>query len=89
MTRSINDVDLGASICYGSILGEDSDSSFTLDVIGIHDTFLHFLILTEDAGLFQQLVYKCCFTVVNVGDDSHISDIISCYLHNFHSFFQI
>ena len=51
MTRSINDVDLGASICYGSILGEDSDSSFTLDIVGIHDTLSDLLIVTEHTAL--------------------------------------
>ena len=51
MTRSINDVDLGAAICYGSVLGEDSDTSFTLDIVGIHDTLSDLLVVTEYTAL--------------------------------------
>ena len=87
MTRSINDVDFCIFVKYCSIFRQNRDSSFTLDVIGIHDTFLHFLILTEDAGLFQQLVYQCCFAVVYVSDDSNITNVLSfCFHYMYPSF---
>ena len=51
MTRSINNIYLSILIIYGSVLGKNGDSSFTLYVIGIHYSLCHFLIGTESSAL--------------------------------------
>ena len=51
MSRSIDDVDLGILVIYGSVFGKDGDTSFTLNVVGVHNTFLYFLVVTEDTAL--------------------------------------
>ena len=81
MARSINDIDFYIFVEYSSILRKNGNTTFTLNIIGIHDTFLDFLIGTEYTTLFQQLIDQSSFTVVNVGDDSYVSNIVSCCFH--------
>ena len=77
MSRSINNIDLGAFVMYGCVFGENGDSSFPLDIIGVHDSFPDLLILTEDTALTEKLVYQSGLAVVNVSDDSHVANIFS------------
>ena len=51
MSRRINDINLGSLIIDGSIFGQDCDSPFPLNIVGIHDPFLHGLIFTEHSAL--------------------------------------
>ena len=51
MTWGVDDIDLHTLVEYGCILGEDGDSSLSLDVIGVHDTLFYFLVCTEYAAL--------------------------------------
>ena len=39
------------SVKNGSVFGKDGDTSFTLNVVGVHNTFLYFLVVTEDTAL--------------------------------------
>ena len=52
MSRCVNDIDLNTIIMNGSILRKDCNSTLTLDIIRVHDTFFYFLILTEYTTLF-------------------------------------
>ena len=52
MARRIDNVDFCILIKYSGIFGQDSDTTLTLDIVGIHDTFLYFLIGTENTALF-------------------------------------
>ena len=81
MARGIDDIDLYALIINGSIFRQDRDSTFTLDIIGIHDTLLNFLICAEYSALLQKLIDKSRLAVVNMGDDCDISYIFSCCFH--------
>src|SRR6185437_12574225 len=47
VTRSIDNVDLGALILDGSILAEDRDAPFFLEIVIIHDQLAGFLVLPE------------------------------------------
>ena len=78
MSRSVDNVDLRAFVIDSCVFGEDGDASFSLNIIGVHDTLLDLLILTEHTALAQQLVHQGGLAVVYVGDDRHISYIISC-----------
>ena len=51
MARRIDNVDFCILIKYSGIFGQDSDTTLTLDIVGIHDTFLNGLIFTEYAAL--------------------------------------
>lgn len=46
--------------------GKNGDSTLTLDIVRVHDTFLNLLIGTENAALFQKLVYQCSFTMIDM-----------------------
>lgn len=51
MARSINNVNLSILICDSCILRKNSDSSFSFDIIGIHNSFSDFLISSESSAL--------------------------------------
>jgi hypothetical protein len=65
----VDDVDVGAAITHRAVLGEDGDAALALEVIGVHDPFLHVLVRREGARLLQQLVDERGLAVVDVGDD--------------------
>ncbi|CDA98224.1 putative uncharacterized protein [Lachnospiraceae bacterium CAG:215] len=82
MSRCVDDVDLCSFVKNCGIFREDRDSAFSLNIVGIHDTFRNFLILAEYTALFEQFIDQCCLTVVDMGDDRNISDVFSFCLHN-------
>ena len=51
MTWSVDDVDLGIFVINSCIFGKNRDTTFPLDIVGVHNTFLDFLIRTEYAAL--------------------------------------
>ena len=81
MARGVDDVDLGTLIHNGSVLGQNGDTTLTLDIVGVHDTFCNFLIGAEYAALFQKFIYQSRFAVVNMGNDGNVSDIFSFLSH--------
>ena len=52
MTWGIDDVDLRIFVKYCRIFGKDGNTSFSFNIIGVHDAFLNFLVGAEYAGLF-------------------------------------
>ncbi|MNE49910.1 hypothetical protein D3C80_1444610 [compost metagenome] len=77
MARGIYDVDQEFFIGNCCIFGKDSDSAFPLQIVGVHCTFLQGFVGAENTGLLQQLIDKCCFTMVNVGNNRDIADFCS------------
>ena len=59
------------------IFGQDSYAAFPLQVVRVHNAFLHNFILPKNAALFQKLVDQRSFAVVNVRDNRNISQILS------------
>jgi hypothetical protein len=57
VSGGIDDVDFCVFIKYSRVLGQDGDSSLTLQVIGVHYTLLNLLVYAEHAALPKQLVY--------------------------------
>ena len=84
MARGVDDIDLNAVILNGGILCENCDSSFTLDVVGIHYSVFNFLIFSECAALLEHFINEGGLAVVNVGDDGDVAQIVS--YHNNLSF---
>ena len=85
MARGIDYVDLDTFIMYRCIFGKNGDSSFPLDIVGVHDSFLNFLILAKNAALLKQLVDQRGLAVVDMGDNSYVSDIFTFDLHLYFS----
>ena len=81
MTWSIDDIDFYILIMNCGVFGENRNAALTLNIVGVHDTFLDFLVLTENTALFQKLVNKCCFTVIDMGDNGHVTNIFTLGLH--------
>ena len=73
----VNDIDLDAFIVDGGVLGEDRDTALALLVVRVHDAGRDFLILAIDAPLLEQSVDERRFTVVDVGDNGDVTQILS------------
>ncbi len=84
MSRGVNDVDFHIIPDHGTVFGSNGDPSFTLQIHGIHESFIHLLTFPEQTALFEHGIHKSSFTVVNMGDNSNISQIFICY-QLFHS----
>ena len=67
MPRSVYDVDFYALISNGHILGQDCDSSFSLEVVGIQYQLSQILGLTHQVGLIDHPVNHGGLPVVYVG----------------------
>ena len=81
MAWSVDDIDFYTLVMNCGVFGENRNAALTLNIVGVHDTFLDFLILTENTALFQKLVNKCCFTVIDMGDNGHVTNIFTLGLH--------
>ena len=53
MAWGVDDVDFGIFVINSCIFGKNRDTTFPLDIVGVHDTFLDFLIRTEYTALTQ------------------------------------
>ena len=73
----VDDVNLYILIIGSGVFGQDCDAPLPFQGVGVHHPVLHHLVLPERAALLEQLVYKGGLSVVNVGDDGDISQIIS------------
>ena len=80
MARGIDDIDLCTFICDSCILRQNRDTTFTLNVIGVHDTFGHLLIGTENAALLEQFIHQGGLSVIDMGDNSNITNILSFHI---------
>ena len=77
--RSVDDIDFTVFISNADVFGENGNAAFPFNVIIVQETFLHFLIVTEDFRLFDDLVHQGRLPVVDVRDNRDVSD----FLHNF------
>jgi hypothetical protein len=71
----VYDVDLFIAKLDGSVLSHNGNPALTLQVHGVHDAFTDFLVVAKSAPLAQKVVDKSRFTVVNVGDNTYISQV--------------
>ena len=76
VARGINNVNLDALVLNRDVLCQNGNSALTLLIIGVQNSFLNLLVLAECIGCLEHLVNHGGFTVVNVGDDSNISDVV-------------
>ena len=81
VTRGVNDIDFDTFIMNGGVFGKNGDASFAFNIIGVHDTFLYFLVFAENTTLFKKLVYKSGFAVINVGDNGYVTYVFAFDFH--------
>ena len=65
----------------GGVFRQNRDAFFSLQRVAVHNTFDGVLIITEDMALLEQGIDEGRFAVVDMGDDSDVSDVITI-LHN-------
>ena len=58
------------------VLRLDRDALLLFEVHGVHGALGNLLVGTVNAALFEELVDERSFAVVDVGDDSDISDVL-------------
>ena len=73
MSGGVHDVDAIVVPLDSSVLGEDGNAPFLLQIIGVHDPLDIASAISQGAGLLQQLVHQGGLAVVNVGDDGDIA----------------
>ena len=76
MTGGVENVDDLPIPVNGSVLGLDCDALFLLEVHGIHSAFFDGLIRSIDATFLEQLVHKRGFPMVDMGDNSDVTDVL-------------
>jgi hypothetical protein len=78
----VDNVDKVVLVNEGPVFCRDSDAALALQVHGIHKAFFDDLVVAEHAALFEQLVDQRGFAVVNVRDDSDVSDFVLIHSDN-------
>ena len=82
MPWGINDIDFHAVVHDRGIFCQNGNASFPFNRVGVHDTFCHFLVISENMALFQHGIHKSRLAMVDMGDNGNVTDIFS-----FHFFF--
>ena len=73
VTGSIDDVDFIIAVFYRRVFGKNGNSSFSFEIVGVHNSVVYHLVGTERSALFQKFVYKRGFAVVDVRYYSNVS----------------
>ncbi len=79
VTGGVDNVDVGAFVFDGTVLRQNGNTAFFLDIARVHDTFGDMFVVTERTCLSQQLIDQGGLPVVNVGNNGHIAQ---CASHN-------
>ena len=85
MPRGVDDVDgvffaiLRVDPFNGQIFGLNGNPFFPLEIHRVHRALLHFLVFTVGAALLKQAVHEGSFAVINVGDNSDITDVFGVH----------
>ena len=80
MSRSVDNVDLGTLSIDGNILGKDGDAALAFQVVTIQYLTAEVLSFAEQVSRQHHLIHQCGLTVVNVGNNCYVSDILHTLL---------
>ena len=80
VARGVHHVDLYVLISDGGVLGQNGNAALPLQIAGVHHAVHNLLIFPVDAALLEHLVHQRCLAMVNVGDNSYVSQMF--VLHN-------
>jgi len=81
VSGGVDDVDNHLVKTDGRVLGKDGDALFLFQVTGVHDALAGVLMVAKGASLTEHGVNQGRLSVVNVGNDGNVSNIILA-LHN-------
>src|SRR5262249_4972094 len=87
VTRRIDNVDFDAAITDSRCLRKDGDSPLAFEIIGIHNAFHNLFIGSENTALPKHGVNKGGLTMINVGDDGYVSNLL--IKHNYSSYSKL
>ena len=73
VARGVYNIDLHIAVLDGGVFGQNGNAALPLQVPGVHDPVLHFLVLPEGAALLEHLVHQGGLAMVHVGDDGDVS----------------
>ena len=76
MAGSVDDIDLDALVRDGHILRENGDAALALQVVVVQDEVPQILGTANEIGLIDHPVHERRLAVVDVGDDSDVSDVL-------------
>ena len=71
----VDDVDAGAAPDHRGTLGEDGDAALALQDVAVERALGHHLVVTERAGLAEELVDQGGLAVVDMGDDRDVANL--------------
>ena len=74
MSWSVYNIDLVTFVIYGRIFGENGDSAFFLQFVAVHDAGFRELTVPEHSTLLKEAIDQGGFPVINMGNNSNISD---------------
>src|SRR3546814_10211753 len=73
VSRGVDDVYVRSFVLNRTVFGQNGDTALFLDIARVHDPFGNMLVIAKSAGLTQQLIDKCRFAVIDVGNNCHIA----------------
>ncbi len=79
VARRVDQIDLHVLVVHGDVLSEDGDSPLALQFIGIEDAIPDQLAGAELAALPEQAIDERRLAVVNVGDNSDITNVVATH----------
>ena len=84
MPWGVDDVDLVITMIDRCLLGSDGDAALVLLIAGVHNQLLAHLglVVTERLGLLQQPIDQRRLTMVDVGDDCDVADVLRIFHKN-------
>ena len=74
MTGRVNNVNLKIFVTYARNFAEDRDALFALQIVAVHHAVSHVLVFAERARLLKNGVNQGGLSVVNVRDDSDVTN---------------
>ena len=71
----VDDIDLRVLIEERRVFRQDGDAALAFQVVGVHHSLHHHLVVAEYATLMEHGVHQGGFTVVDVGDDGDVANL--------------
>ena len=77
MPGRVDDVDLEPAVTNGRVLGEDGDALLALEIHRVEHAVGDVLVFAEGARLPEHRVDERRLSVVDVGDDRDVADVLA------------
>jgi hypothetical protein len=76
VARRINNIDPVILVPERAVFRRNGNPALFLQVHGVHDPFGHGLVISKHAALFEKLVNQGGLTMIDMGNDCNISDLV-------------